>query len=191
MADDTRDDDELWLHALSGRATGDSPTTREAHELRAAILARQIPDIAVAEQDPAREQLLLARARQAGLLDTPRHPLQRYRMSLAAAVVACLGLALWSLQQHPDEGFIVRSATDGIIRVDAADPRRLKQQMLADLRSAGITANGYEHLGSEGIDAELPPVLTPAMANVLERYDLPAPADGVLRMEIAAHADDR
>src|SRR5262249_29382351 len=65
--DDAQDDD-LWLDALAGRATVDAAAAREAQELRNAMLAREIPEADVAETDPARERLLLERARRERLV---------------------------------------------------------------------------------------------------------------------------
>jgi len=62
----------------------------------------------------------------------------------------------------------------------------LKRRLLSDLRAAGVSANGYQRLGAEGIDADLPEVLPEKVAAVLDRYHLVPPADGVLRVEIAA-----
>jgi hypothetical protein len=184
--DDVGDDD-LWLDALAGRATLDSPAAREAHELRDAMIARKAPDIVVAETDPAREQLLLARARSAGL--PRRNQTPGLRLSLAAAAVVCVALGFWLVQPPPDDAFVVRSAADGTVHIEARNPQAVKQRLLADLRAAGVTANGYQRLGSEGVDADVPPVLNDKVAAVLDRYGLAPPADGVLRVEIAAPPD--
>ena len=189
MTIDDVDDDDLWLDALAGRATVDSAAAREAQELRNAMLARKIPETDVAEIDPAREQRLLERARRERLVGARFNQTPGLRLSLAAAAVVCVALGFWFVQRPNDDAFVVRSAMNGIIHVEARDPQALKQRLLADLRAAGVTANGYQHLGSEGIDADLPPVLNDKVAAVLDRYGLTPPADGVLRVEIAAPPD--
>jgi hypothetical protein len=188
MTDDVGDDD-LWLDALAGRTTVDSAAAREAQELRGAMLAREIPEVDVAQIDPAREQMLLARARREGPLGARFNQTPGLRLSLAAAAVVCIALGFWFVQRPQDDAFVVRSATNGTIHIEAHDPQALKQRLLADLRAAGVTANGYQRLGSEGIDADLPPVLNGKVAAVLDRYGLAPPADGVLRVEIAAPPD--
>jgi hypothetical protein len=186
--DDVRDD-EAWLDALAGRAGGDSAAAREAHELRSAMLAREVRAVAVAEIDPAREQMLLARARRTGLSGARFNGTPGIRLSLAAAAVACIALGFWFVQRPHDETFVVRSQMDGTIHIETHDPRALKQRLLAELRAAGVAANGYQRLGTEGIDADLPPVLNDRVAGVLDHYGLAPPTDGVLRVEIAAPPD--
>jgi hypothetical protein len=182
-------DDELWLDALAGRATVDSAAAREAHELRDAMLARNLPDVVVTDTDPAREQMLLTRARANGLLVARRTQTPGLRLGLAAAAVVCVALGFWLVQRPQDDAFVVRSATNGTIHIEAKNPQALKQRLLGDLRAAGVAANGYQRLGSEGIDADLPPVLNDKVAAVLDHYGLAPPTDGVLRVEIAAPPD--
>jgi len=183
------DDDALWLDALAGRATNDSATTREAHLLRAALSAREVQDLRVEKIDPAREQMLLARARRDGLIAAPRQRPQRLWFGLAAAAVVCLAFGLSLVQKNDEDAFVVRSAQGGTIQMTTADPHALKLRLLADLRAAGVKASGYQRLGSEGIDADLPPVLPESIVAVLNRYGLTRPADGVLRIEIAPLPD--
>ncbi len=182
----TQDDDDFWLDALAGRATHDSDASREARELRAAMLARDVRDVEVEQTDPAREQMLLERARRDGVLAISRRKPSRLQLSLAAAALVCVTLGLWSVEQPREDVYVVRSAPDGINRIESADPQALKQRLLSDLRAAGVAANGYQRLGTEGIDADLPPVLSDKVAAVLDRYHLAPPADGILRVEIAA-----
>ena len=51
--------------------------------------------------------------------------------------------------------------------------------------SAGVQANGYEQLGVIGIDADLPRPLTAEARAALDKHRLAAPANGILRIEIA------
>ena len=187
------DDDDLWLDALAGRATRDAPASREAQELRSAILSRDVRDVVAAQTDAARERTLLARARREGLVSPRRHTPHGWRLSLAAAAIVCIAFGFWVVDRSRnapfDEAFVVRSASAGIIHIETSDPKALKQRMLTDLRAAGVDANGYERLGSEGIDADLPTVLPHDLAAVLDRYRLAPPADGVLRVEIVAPPD--
>lgn len=189
MTTDDVSDDDLWLDALAGRATVDSAAAREAQELRGAMLAREIPAADVAEIDPAREQMLLTRARREGLLGARFSQTPGVRLSLAAAAVVCVALGLWFVQRPQDDAFVVRSATNGTLRIEAHDPQALKRRLLTDLRAAGVAANGYQRLGTEGIDADLPPVLNAKVEAVLDQYGLALPTDGVLRVEIAAPPD--
>lgn len=102
----------------------------------------------------------------------------------AAMAVAVLALA-WNLRPASDASTAPFDVINGTVRVTAPDPRALKQQIVADLASAGVQANGYEQLGVIGIDAELPRPLTAEARAVLDKHRLAAPANGILRIEIA------
>jgi hypothetical protein len=69
-------------------------------------------------------------------------------------------------------------------RLRAADPVALKQQLVDDLRAAGVEAIGYDRLGLSGVDAKLPAPLPEAARATLEKYAIGLPADGVVRVEI-------
>lgn len=107
---------------------------------------------------------------------------------LAAAALAIGVLVLgWNLRPATQAGSHARAGSpDGISRITAADPRALRHQIVAELQKAGVQANGYEQLGINGIDADLPQPLTPNVRSVLEAHDIPVPADGILRVEISA-----
>ncbi len=66
----------------------------------------------------------------------------------------------------------------------ADDPTTLKQQIVADLRSASVEAIGYDRLGLSGVDAAVPTPMQPRVRAVLQKHGIPAPADGVVRVEI-------
>jgi hypothetical protein len=176
-------DDEVWFEALAGRATADSTATDEARALRDALLAQLERDATDAPADADRASRLLERARRAGVLLPPRA--WSLRLGLAAATLLGLGTAFWLLAPSQSPSFVVRSAPDGAIRIEAADPRALKRQLLRDLRDAGIDASGYEFLGREGIEAELPEQPTPAMTALLQHYGIIA-TRGSMRIEISA-----
>jgi hypothetical protein len=181
-----QDDDEFWFDALAGRVTRDSAASREAQELRAAMLAREVHEAEVEETDGARERKLLARARGDAVVAISNRKPSALQLSLATAAIVVLALGFWSFERPAEDAFVVRSAPDGTVRIEAADPQALKRRLLSDLRAAGVAANGYQRLGAEGIDADLPGVLPEQVAAVLDRYHLAPPADGVLRVEIAA-----
>ncbi len=177
----TATDDDRWLDALGGRAVGDSATEREASALRAAMLSRASVAADVAQTDAARERALIERARREGIVSRGARPVWG---SLAAAAVLVLAAGIWFIDRPQNDAFAVRSAPDGAVRIEADDPVGLKRTMLAELRAAGIDARGYERLGKQGIDADLPESLTAAQRRVLDTYQLVAPEDGVLRVEI-------
>jgi hypothetical protein len=189
-----QDDDELWLDALAGRATPDSAAAREGRETRAAMLARDVGNVEVEQRDAAREQTLIERARRDGVLPiagAERQKPSSLRLSLATAAIVCLALGFWAIERPRDnDAFVVRSAPDGspngTVRIESNDPEALKRRLLSDLRAAGVSANGYQRLGAQGIDADLPEILPEKVAAVLDRYHLAPPAEGVLRVEIAA-----
>lgn len=187
-----RDDDQLWLEALAGRAAGDSPPQREASALRRAVIEREtdVPVVAERDRDPAREGRLLDRARREGVLGKPRAAPHRrwwigWDSGFAVAAIAGIALAIGFYQLPTRESQVVRSAPDGVVRLEADDPAGLKQQIIDELRAIGVAASGYERLGRHGIDADLPQPVTDAVRRVLARHRIPLPADGVLRVEIA------
>lgn len=69
-------------------------------------------------------------------------------------------------------------------RLHAADPAALKQQLVDELRAAGIEAIGYDRLGLSGVDAKLPTPVPEAVRATLAKYAIGVPADGVVRVEI-------
>jgi hypothetical protein len=75
-----------------------------------------------------------------------------------------------------------------ITRLHAADPAALKQQLVDELRAAGIEAIGYDRLGLSGVDANLPTPVPDAVRATLEKYAIGVPADGVVRIEITPTA---
>jgi hypothetical protein len=75
-------------------------------------------------------------------------------------------------------------ATDQASRLRAADPAALKQQLVDELRAAGVEAIGYDRLGLSGVDARLPTPVPAAARATLEKYAIRVPADGVIRVEI-------
>jgi hypothetical protein len=181
----TQDEDATWLDALAGRKqVDDSQAAREAVALRASVLARAVVDDPVPRQDPAREQQLVERARDAGLLPRRRR-LSRTGSLLAAAAIVCVAVALGVLTRRPGAPETVRSGPGEIVRLASADPARVQREILDELRHAGVVATGYERLGRMGIDADLPLPLAPEVERILERHAIPVPQDGVLRVEIA------
>lgn len=197
-----KSDDEHWVDELAGRrdprtAAG---TKLEAGALREALKAHEARTARAPEALPAdlsREGELLARARAEGLLGmpdaaaapspTPRST-PRWLPWLAAAAVAglAIGLGLQMRSTLPPDALpvIERAGPLTPFRLAAEDPAALKQQILAELRAAGVEARGYEALGAQGIDADLPRPLTDAVRRVLQTHGIPVPEDGVLLLEI-------
>jgi hypothetical protein len=75
-------------------------------------------------------------------------------------------------------------ATAQTARLRAADPVALKQQLVDELRAAGVDAIGYDRLGLSGVDAKLPTPVPDAVRATLAKYAVGVPADGVVRIEI-------
>lgn len=179
-------DDDAWLDALAGRDTSFTATRREALALRGALRsaggAQNVTRLN--PRDAGRERQLLERAAREGVIDAS--PARPYRWLPIAAGVALLltGGLLVKMQTTAPDFEVVRGAEDGVVRLQADDPAALKSRILDALRAAGVEATGYEALGVQGIDADLPQPLTPAASRVLGEFGIPAPADGVLRVEI-------
>jgi hypothetical protein len=103
---------------------------------------------------------------------------------LLAASLAAVTVALLWTQRPGIVPPVERQATDAIFRMTADAPLALRADIAAALRAAGVAPMAYERFGRAGLDAELPRPLTPAVRAVLDRYGIPPPADGVLRVEI-------
>jgi hypothetical protein len=192
------DEDQDWLDALAGRAPRNphGVAAREGQQLRE-LVQRNVhaPDVAVPERDAQREAQLLERARREGLID-PAELTRRARRRLRpaaiggwtalAASIAGIAVALGFFMRGAPPMEHSRGVREHVLRVEAADPAALKMQILDELRAAGVRATGYEQLGVEGIDANLPQPVPPGVRDVLTRHHLSVPSDGVLRIEIAA-----
>ena len=195
----TPEDDDKWLEALAGRAGAASPAAREAVNVRGEMLrmASARESASTPAQDRVREAALIARARREGLLPEPGrlseprrarwHWLLAWNAGFAVAALAAIavGIGLY-MRATLDTEPVVRDAADGIVRISASDPAAFKQQLIEELRAAGVAATGYELLGRHGVDADLPQPLTDPVRRVLEQHDIPPPRDGVLRVEIVA-----
>ncbi|MFZ0501283.1 MAG: hypothetical protein WAM52_19290 [Steroidobacteraceae bacterium] len=187
------DEDQDWLDTLAGRsATGSHRAAiAEARRLRQSIQHNvHVADVAVPEQDAQREAQLLERARREGLIDPAQLARRtRRRLSaiggLAALAASVAGIAITLLLHGRPQTEHVRATREQVIRIEAADPSALKMQLLDELRAAGVRATGYDQLGVEGIDADLPKPVPPRVRDVLTRHHLTVPSNGVLRIEIA------
>jgi hypothetical protein len=181
-----RDEDDNWFDALAGRSGGEAAAKTDAHAraIRAAILSRSAAEeIPVAAEDPMREAALIARARAAGVLPVAGGSRRRTGWLAAAALASiAVGVTLQMNTRSPTP--ITRGAASGIVRIRASDPLRLKQELIRELEAAGVHAGGYEQLGRQGIDADLPMPITAEVREVLDRHGIALPADGVLQVEI-------
>jgi hypothetical protein len=104
----------------------------------------------------------------------------------AAALAVGVLLLGWHLSPKTSTSEMARASLDGIVRLKAADPKALRQQLVAELGEVGVQANGYAQLGIDGVDADLPLPVSADVQRVLASHQIPAPADGALRIEIAA-----
>lgn len=194
----TPDDDQKWLDALAGRAGAASPAAREGAYLRGQVLrltsARSPPPAPA--RDGVREMNLIARARGEGLLPAPQRAPWRwpwswnagFAVATLAAIAVAVGFYMGAIvdTERVDTEAVVRGTPDGIVRLTASDPASLKQQLVEDLRAAGVSATGYELLGRHGVDADLPQPLPEAVRRVLDKHGIPPPRDAVLRVEIVS-----
>ena len=103
----------------------------------------------------------------------------------AAALMVGVVMLGWHLRPAAPVDETSQSSAESIAHLTASDPRALRQQIVSELRAAGADANGYEQLGINGIDADLPRRVAPAIRTVLEKHSIPVPADGVLRIEMS------
>lgn len=194
------DEDQEWLDALAGRSVSGvhRAASREGQRLREHIRRNvRAPEVTVPERDAQREAQLLERARREGLID-PTQLTRRARRRLRpgafgglvalAAGLAGIAVALAMFLQGVPQTQHFRGArkTENIIHIEAADPTALKMEILDELRTAGVSATGYERLGVEGINADLPKPVPPRVRDVLTRHHLGVPSSSELRIEIAA-----
>ena len=182
-----QDEDERWFDALAGRSEG------EGASLRSAILAQHAGEpIPVQALDAEREATLILRARRAGLLDAApaaKHLPQRRRPLLWASLAAALAIVAVGISgQFLNEpaAVVLRGDSSGVLLIRADDPLALKQDLIRDLQSAGIHVTGYEKLGRQGLDADLPAPLPEAVRDILQRRGIPVPMDNILQLEIEA-----
>ncbi len=192
------DQDQDWLDTLAGRSPSGvhRAAGREGQELRAHIQRNvRAPDVTVPEHDARREAQLLDRARREGLIDPTqltRRARQRLRpralggLVALAAGLAGITVALTMFLHGGPRTEHLRGARENVIHLEAADPTALKMEILDELRAAGVSATGYERLGIEGINADLPKPVPPRVRDVLTRHHLSVPTGGELRIEIAA-----
>ncbi len=188
------DEDDLWFSALAGQAQAADGNALAAQTaaLRAAIRGRSVMDAGeVPATDPAREAALMARARAAGVLpamapgeaqDGVRSKPRTLRWAALAAALACVVAGI-SLQMRT-ETTVVRGDSAAVVHLQSRDPLRLKKDLLRELNAAGVRATGYENLGRQGIDADVPLPLPEGVRKVLERHAIPLPAGNVLQIEI-------
>jgi len=190
------EEDRIWLETLAGKRTGgDSTVAREAEGLRRAMLERSIDEEALARSvsDTRRAERLLERARRGGAMRR-RAPVAWLAgwpglLATAAVCVVAIGIGFQSAgRKSPGLDETVRSASPHAFVLTADDPSKLRDQIADELDAVGVTARMYEHLGREGIDAELPDPLPEPVRAVLARHGVPQPADGVLRIEVTESA---
>lgn len=184
------DDDDLWLDVLAGRKPPGSsePAAREAAQFREAMLRKSAADLVDApDRSARREAALLARAEREGLI-VRKHSRLRERLGFAPgwafAAVASLAVALGFIIDRAPPTIVERGDDAGIVRIEAADPVALKTTLLQELNNVGVAATGYERLGVQGIDAQLPQPVPDNVRTVLERHHVEVPGDGVLTIEI-------
>src|SRR5262245_52724529 len=78
------------------------------------------------------------------------------------------------------------TSADGVVHLKAADPHSLRSQIVEELRAVGVQASGYEQLGVQGIDADLPRPVPEAVSKVLQQRGVPVPVSGALRIQITS-----
>ena len=183
----TEEGDKTWLEVLAGRTPDNPhpPAAREAQLLRDSIARRRRTQQAdLPARDSRREAELIARARREGLINFRASVRPAVALACAAAI-AFVSVGLFLLLQPSDPQEIVRGSHDGIVTIEAANPVASRDRIVSELRAVGISATGYERLGMQGLDADLPKPIPAPVREVLDEHRLPVPGDGVLKVEIA------
>ncbi len=108
---------------------------------------------------------------------------------MAAAIAIGVLVLGWQFRVPLSKGVVggppAASAPSPIVRLHAADPAALKQQLVDELRAAGVEAIGYDRLGLSGVDAETAHAgarCRPGHAGEVRHRR--CRADGVVRIEI-------
>lgn len=192
MSDDATLD--AWFDSLAGR----DAAVREARVLREALRARTAVDEVslqreLAAGDASRAAQLLAAAHRDPILGPMlargarrrAYPRRAWSALLAAGLAGIAVALVWTLRPAI-EAPVHREAPDRLHRMVAEDPRALRDEIARALRGAGVDVLAYERFGRQGIDADLPRPITGPVRDILARYRIPEPADGVLRVEIEA-----
>jgi hypothetical protein len=184
-----RDDDDIWFDSLAGGKAGEpQKAATAARAVREAILARIAAEgSGAAGQNAQREGALIARARAEGLLPPIRSAgVRRLPALLAAAAIAGLAVTVTLQMRTNSPATATRGAPSGIVRIHSEHPHNLQQQLIRELKSAGVQARGYESFGRPGIDADLPLPLPSEVREILVRNGITPPQENVLQVEIDA-----
>lgn len=102
----------------------------------------------------------------------------------AALAIAVVSVGWYMRPANPPEE-LYRGSPDSVVHLKTTDSRALRLQIIDELHGAGVEATGYQQLGVDGIDADLPRPVPDAVRRVLDQHRIPVPADGVLRVEIS------
>jgi hypothetical protein len=171
-------DDREWLDTLAGQ-----------------IARARAPDGAGIKTDPTVDPAVDPAALEGNPFDR-KGPTWRTAMRATgtrgwAAAALAVGVLLlgWHLSPKTSTSEMARASINGIVRLEAADPKALRQQIVAELSAVGVQANGYAQLGIDGVDADLPLPVSADVQRVLASHQIPTPADGELRVEIVAAKD--
>jgi hypothetical protein len=107
---------------------------------------------------------------------------------IAAAIAIGVLVMGWRFSAPVSQQVTQTASAGAVTQLLAENPPVLKQQIVDDLRAAGVEAIGYDRLGLSGVDAAVPGPAPAAVRAVLEKHGIPAPADGIVRVEIRAPA---
>ncbi len=114
-------------------------------------------------------------------------PRRAWAMAVAVGAVVALAYVIRPANERAiDDENVVRSAPDAVTLLRARDPEALQREIVDALRQQGVRATTYSRFGRLGLDADLPPPLSRDVKAVLDRYRIPPPVDGALRVEIEA-----
>ena len=202
-----KDDDDLWFEALAGRAGSDHNAAQSAFEarlLRAALLQSSPPLPRVAppgrqDEQQLRDALHAARktrrctgcARRWQALQAwwrrPGRP--AFGAALAAFVVAVSVFALWPNRPVQRPETVLRGSRSFEPQlIGTAAPAERRNALATQLTAQGATVRRYERLGRQGLEAQLPLPLSPALQATLTGAGLHVSAEGDLRVEFDSAA---
>jgi hypothetical protein len=187
------DDDDKWLARLRGksREAQNVDEQRAAEALRAEI--RRVNDTTEVRHDGPRElERLLFRLRKERLLDARSESSWKRALPMSAVAIVVAGIAttmVWQsglFQPGGDDFPIMRGGAPQLI--DADDPAKAAEQLLATLKKFDIPAQHYEIGTTVGVMAKVPAEKAESVRSALTPLGASLPSSGELRVEFRRKA---
>lgn len=179
-------DDDRWLDALAGRGPADADaTTREASAVRDAMLRAEQKPVLEAQEVESGLARLRQRLDREGLLVQRREAANWGRWSMAASVLAVVGLVTWMgvSQQTKEPEFGYRGGK--VQEVIAPEPTRVADTLAADFRAIGIDVVRLDGGGVVLLEVLVQNRADPKLGELLAKHKLAAGDSGPILLRVA------